>query len=48
MASQHPQDKDAPTERKPRRDERAPSPQPVQVESPLSNDGPELVRDSHC
>jgi hypothetical protein len=33
--------------KKPAPDPRTPAPRP-QVPSPLLNDGPELVRDSHC
>jgi hypothetical protein len=46
MASEQSSEKSNATPRKPERDQRAPAPSP-QVRSPLFNDGPELVRDSH-
>ena len=46
MANEQSPEKSNATPRKPARDPRAPLPSP-QVRSPLFNDGPELVRDSH-
>lgn len=46
MASQLPE-KSKSTASKPAQDRRSPLPQP-QILPPLSNDGPELLRDSHC
>ena len=48
MASEQPSGKPAGTGRKPPPDLRSPQPQEPQIPSPLANDGPELVRDSHC
>jgi len=48
MASEQPLDKPDATGRKPPRNERSPQSQPPQIQPPLLNDGPELVRDSHC
>ena len=48
MASEQPLDKPAETGRKLPSDRRSSQPQQPQIPSPLSNDGPELVRDSHC
>jgi hypothetical protein len=48
MTSDQYQDKSTTTGRKPPRDRQPPTPQQPQIPSPLSNDGPELVRDSHC
>jgi len=48
MASDQYQDKSSATGQKPPRDRRPPAPQQPQIPSPLSNDGLELVRDSHC
>jgi hypothetical protein len=48
MAREQPSDKPAATERKSPPDRRPSQPQQPQIPSPLSNDGPELVRDSHC
>jgi hypothetical protein len=47
MTSEKDREKAA-AERKQARDQRPPSPPPPQVSPPLGNDGPELVRDSHC
>ena len=47
MASEQPLDKPAGTGRKLPPDRRSPQPQP-QIPSPLSSDGPELMRDTHC
>ena len=48
MASEHPLDKPAATGRKPSPDRRSSQPQQPQIPSPLSSDGPELMRDTHC
>jgi hypothetical protein len=48
MTSDQSRDKSATTGRKPPRDHQPTAPQQPQIPSPLSNDGPELVRDSHC
>ena len=48
MASDQYQDKSATTGRKPPRIVSRLAPQQPQIPSPLSNDGLELVRDSHC
>ena len=48
MTSDQHQDKSTTTGRKPLRDHQPPTPQQPQIPSPLSNDGLELVRDSHC
>ena len=48
MASEHPLDKPAVTGRKPSPDRRSSQPQQPQIPSPLSSDGPELMRDTHC
>jgi hypothetical protein len=48
MTSDQSQDKSATTQRKPSRDRQPSAAEQPQVPSPLSNDGPELVRDSHC
>jgi hypothetical protein len=48
MASEQPADKPAATGRKPPPDRRPSQPAQPQIPSPLANDGPELVRDSHC
>jgi len=48
MANEQHQDKPAATRRKPPPNERPPQAQPPQIQPPLLNDGPELVRDSHC
>jgi hypothetical protein len=47
MASERPSEKPDATASKPARDPRSPSP-PSQIPSPLSNDGPELLRDNNC
>jgi hypothetical protein len=46
MASEQDRAKPAETGRKQRREQ--PSPQPPHIQPPFLNDGPELVRDSHC
>jgi len=48
MATEDASNKPAATGRKPPRDQRSPSPQQPQIQPPLLNDGPELLRDSHC
>jgi hypothetical protein len=48
MASEHPLDKPAVIGRKPSPDRRSSQPQQPQIPSPLSSDGPELMRDTHC
>jgi hypothetical protein len=48
MASDQHQDKSSATGQKPPHDRRPAAPQQPQIPSPLSNDGLELVRDSHC
>jgi len=48
MAREQHQDKSSATGQKPPRDRRPPALQQPQIPSPLSNDGLELVRDSHC
>jgi len=49
MADERRQDKSATNPRKPPADGPSRQPQqPPQVRSPLLDDGPELVRDSHC
>jgi hypothetical protein len=47
MASEHPSEKPAATGRA-RPDRRSIQPQQLQIPSPLSNDGLELPRDTHC
>jgi hypothetical protein len=47
MASEQQPEKSNATKGKPAPDSGAASPQPP-IPSPLQNDGPELVRDSHC
>ena len=47
MAREHPLDKPAAAGRKLSPDRRSSQPQP-QIPSPLSNDGLELMRDTHC
>ena len=47
MATEQPADKATATERKLSRDDAA-YPQQPQIGSPLSNDGLELIRDTHC
>ena len=48
MANEQPLDKPAGTERKLPPDRRSSQPQQPQIPSPLSSDGPELMRDTHC
>ena len=50
MASEQPSEKAGTSGRKQQqpRDQRSSQPQQPQIPSPLSSDGPELVRDSHC
>ena len=48
MKNEQPLDKPAATERKSSRDQRPSGSQLPQIPSPLSSDGPELLRDSHC
>ena len=48
MASEQPLDEPAATVRKSSQDRRSSQPQQPQIPSPLSSDGPELLRDSHC
>lgn len=48
MASEQPMDKPAGTGRKLPPDRRSSQPQQPQIPSPLSNDGLELERDTHC
>ncbi|MEH2607798.1 hypothetical protein V1293_000087 [Bradyrhizobium sp. AZCC 1693] len=48
MASEQSSDKPAATGRKSPPDRRPSQPQQPQIPPPLANDGPELVRDSHC
>jgi hypothetical protein len=48
MASEQHRDESAIAGRKPPGDRQPPSPQQPQIPSPLSSDGPELLRDSHC
>jgi hypothetical protein len=48
MASEYPSDKPAVADRKQPRTWRPPLQPAPQTGSPLTNDGPELVRDSHC
>jgi hypothetical protein len=45
-SEQHPEKSNS-TASKPARDQRFPLPQP-QIQPPLSNEGLELLRDSHC
>ena len=47
MASEHTSDKPAAADREKPAGWRSPTPAP-QTGSPLLNDGPELLRDSHC
>jgi hypothetical protein len=47
MAKEQTSEKPTPATNKPPPDPRSPTPRP-QVPSPLLNEGPELVRDSHC
>jgi hypothetical protein len=46
MPSEQDRAKPAENVRKQRREQ--PSPQPPHIQPPFLNDGPELVRDSHC
>jgi hypothetical protein len=48
MPTEHPADKPPVTERKPPGNNRTPSRDQPELGSPLANDGPELIRDSHC
>jgi hypothetical protein len=48
MASEQPLDKPAATVRKSSQDRRPSQSQQPQIPSPLSSDGPELMRDTHC
>ena len=48
MANEQPLDKPAAAERKTPRSQHSPKQQPPQIQPPLLNDGPELMRDSHC
>ena len=48
MASEQSSEKAGTSGRKPPPDRRPSPPQQPQIPSPLSSDGPELVRDSHC
>jgi hypothetical protein len=48
MSTEDASNKPAATGRKPPRDQRSPLPQQPQIQPPLLNDGPELLRDSHC
>jgi hypothetical protein len=48
MASERPLDKPAGTARKLPQDRRSSQSQQPQIPSPLSSDGPELMRDTHC
>ena len=48
MASEQHPEKSKSAASKPARDRRSSSPQQPQIRSPLSNDGLELLRDSHC
>jgi hypothetical protein len=48
MPNEHPSDKPPVTERKPPGNKRLPSRDQPELGSPLANDGPELIRDSHC
>jgi hypothetical protein len=48
MASEQPLDEPDATGRKSSRDRQPSQPQGPQIPSPLSSDGPELLRDSHC
>jgi hypothetical protein len=48
MNNEQPLDKPAVTGRKSSRDQKPSEPQLPQILSPLSNNGPELLRDSHC
>jgi hypothetical protein len=48
MASEQPLSKPAATGRKLPPDRRSSPPQQPQIPSPLSSDGPELMRDTHC
>jgi hypothetical protein len=48
MASEQSSEKAGTSGRKPPPDRRPSQPQQPQIPSPLSSDGPELVRDSHC
>ena len=48
MASERRLDKPAATGRKLPSDQRPSQPQQPQIPSPLSSDGPELMRDTHC
>ena len=48
MADEKHQDKSSANPRKPPRDGQSRQPEQPQIQPPLSNDGPELVRDSHC
>ena len=48
MASEQPLNKPDATGRKSSPDRRPSQPQQPQIPSPLSSDGPELVRDTHC
>jgi hypothetical protein len=48
MTSERPLDKPPATGRKLPSDRRPSQPQQPQIPSPLSSDGPELMRDTHC
>jgi hypothetical protein len=48
MASEQPLNKPAAIGRKSSPDQRPSQPQQPQIPSPLSSDGPELMRDTHC
>ena len=48
MASEQPLDKPAAPGCKSSQDRRSSQPQQPQIPSPLSSDGPELMRDTHC
>jgi hypothetical protein len=48
MPNEQPSDKQPVTERKPSGNKRSPSRDQPELGSPLANDGPELIRDSHC
>jgi hypothetical protein len=48
MASEQSSEKAGNTGREQPRDQRPPSPRQPHIQPPFLNDGPELVRDSHC
>ena len=48
MANEEDFDKPAENRREPARNEHAEQEQPLQIRPPWLNDGPELMRDTHC